>query len=135
MAPFMKEDTRYDSLDLDVDLENDNDSETTLASDGFLGKNNLKRIERSEKSSRLQAILTWTRWSITIFLQGIIIMLLLPTSGVLSEEGWSLKSFGLGSGSVGSVPGSPSGWDQSKTETGGDVNGLYIPSMSSAKEG
>lgn len=43
-------------------------------------------------------------------------MLLLPTSGVLSD-GWSLSGFG-----------SAGGWDQSKTETGGDINGLYIPS-------
>lgn len=47
-------------------------------------------------------------------------MLLLPTSGVLSD-GWSLSGSGSGSGSE-------VGWDQSKTETGGDINGLYIPS-------
>lgn len=40
-------------------------------------------------------------------------MLLLPTSGVLSD-GWAA--------------GTGSGWTQDKTETGGDVNGLYIPS-------
>jgi hypothetical protein len=119
MAPLLSDDTRYDSLDLDVDLENDDHSETTLASDGFLGKYNssrMDRIDRHENNSRLRTIFTWSRWGIVVFLQGIIIMLLLPTSGVLSE-GWSLKGLG-----------SASGWDQSKTETGGDINGLYIPS-------
>jgi len=114
MPPLISEDTRYDSLDLDIDLENDNDSDTTLASDRFLEKYDPSRTDRSE-SSRLRSILTWSRWGVVVFLQGIIIMLLLPTSGVLSEE-WSFKGLGPAAG-----------WDQSKTETGGDINGLYIP--------
>lgn len=136
MAPLIKEDPhRYASLDIDLEndeldhldhMDNDNDSETTLASDGFLRKNSAKRISRHENSSKLSTILTWSRWGIVIFLQGIIIMLLLPTSGVLTEEGWNLSSLTGGSKS-GGLSGGISGWDTSKTETGGDVNGLYIP--------
>lgn len=112
--------SRYTTLDDDevmsIDLENDNDhdSETTLASDGFLGKQSSFHDPRYERNSRLLTVLTWTRWGVVVFFQGIIIMMLLPTSGVLSD-GWA----GLGTAS---------GWTQEQTETGGDVNGLYIPS-------
>lgn len=115
--------SRYATLDDDevmsIDLENDNDhdSDTTLASDGFLSsKQSALRNSRYERSSRLSTVLTWIRWGVVVFFQGIIIMLLLPTSGVLSD-GWA----GLGTAS---------GWTQEKTETGGDVNGLYVPSES-----
>jgi hypothetical protein len=105
--------SRYTSLEDDIeDIDLENDSDTTLASDGFLEKNNARRINKSTKNSRLENILTWSRWSIIVLLQGLIIVLLLPTSGVLSD-GWSMGG---------------SGWSQSKTETGGDINGLYIPS-------
>lgn len=121
MAPLYHEkQSRYATLDDDevmsIDLENDNDhdSDTTLASDGFLAsKQSAFREPRYDRNSRLSTVLTWIRWGVVVFFQGIIIMLLLPTSGVLSD-GWA----GLGSGS---------GWTQDKTETGGDVNGLYIP--------
>jgi hypothetical protein len=110
-----------DDID-DIDLENDSD--TTLASDGFLGKNNIKRIQKSAKSSRLQLMLTWFRWSVLVLLQGFIIILLLPTSGTLSDT-WSSLTGGLKGGLKG-------GFDPSRTETGGDINGLYIPSTSQA---
>jgi hypothetical protein len=97
--------SRYASIDEAEDLDLENDSDTTLASDGFLGKNNAKRISKYTKTSRIQTVLTWFRWGTIVLLQGLILVLLLPTSGVLSG-----------------------GWSQSKTETGGDVNGLYIPS-------
>jgi hypothetical protein len=104
--------SRYTSLEDDVeDIDLENDSDTTLASDGFLGKNNAKRISKYARSSRLDTILTWSRWATIVLLQGLILVLLLPTSGVLSD-GWSMGG----------------GWSQSKTETGGDINGLYIPS-------
>jgi len=108
-----------DNID-DIDLENDSD--TTLASDGFLGKNNIKRIQKSVKSSRLQLVLTWFRWSVLVLLQGFIIILLLPTSGTLSDT-WSSLKDGLKGGLKG-------GFDPARTETGGDINGLYIPSKS-----
>jgi hypothetical protein len=110
-----------DDID-DIDLENDSD--TTLASDGFLGKNNMKRIQKSVKSSRLQLILTWFRWSVLVLLQGFIIILLLPTSGTLSDTWSSLKGDLKG--------GLKGGFDPARTETGGDINGLYIPSKSQA---
>jgi hypothetical protein len=124
MAPTMKP-NRYSTLENadnidDIDLENDSD--TTLASDGFLGKNNIKRIQKSVKSSRLQLVLTWFRWSVLVLLQGFIIILLLPTSGTLSDT-WSSLKDGLKGGLKG-------GFDPARTETGGDINGLYIPSKS-----
>jgi hypothetical protein len=110
--------SRYTSIDDDVeDVDLENDSDTTLASDGFLGKNNTRRASKHAKSSRLQTILTWFRWGTIILLQGLILVLLLPTSGVLSD-GWSMSG---------------SGWSASKTETGGDINGLYVPSELSAQ--
>ncbi|KAN0122943.1 protein of unknown function (DUF3328) domain containing protein [Hyaloscypha variabilis] len=104
--------SRYTSIDDDVeDVDLENDSDTTLASDGFLGKNNTRRASKHAKSSRIQTILTWFRWGTIILLQGLILVLLLPTSGVLSD-GWSMSG---------------TGWSTSKTETGGDINGLYVP--------
>ncbi|CZT08288.1 hypothetical protein WAI453_007338 [Rhynchosporium graminicola] len=112
--------SRYANIDNDevmsIDLENDNDhdSDTTLASDGFLhSKKSTHRISKYERDSRLSSVLTWTRWAVVIFFQGIIIMLLLPTNGLLRDR-WA----GLGTAS---------GWTQEKTETGGDINGLYVP--------
>src|SRR5882757_6496534 len=102
--------SRYTSLDDVEDVDLENDSDTTLASDGFLRKNNSKRISKYVKSPRLESILTWSRWGTIDLLQGLILVLLLPTTGVLSD-GWSMGG----------------GWSQSKTETGGDINGLYIP--------
>jgi hypothetical protein len=103
--------SRYTSLDDVEDVDLENDSDTTLASDGFLRKNSSKRISKYVKSPRLESILTWARWGTIVLLQGLILVLLLPTSGVLID-GWSMGG----------------GWSQSKTETGGDINGLYIPS-------
>jgi hypothetical protein len=102
--------SRYMSINVAEDIDLEDDSDTTLASDRFLGKNSAKRIIKYKTNSRLQIVLTWFRWTIVIVLQGFILILLLPTSGVLSK-GWSMGD-----------------WSQSKTETGGDINGLYIPS-------
>ncbi len=105
--------SKYTSLEDEIeDIDLENDSDTTLASDGFLGKNNTRRISKCTKSSKLENIMTWSRWSIIVLLQGLIMILLLPTSGVLGD-GWSMGG---------------RGWSQSKTETGGDISGLYIPS-------
>jgi len=101
--------SKYTSVNEAHDLDLENDSDTTLASDGFLGKSNGKRISKYVKRPRSQTLLTWCRWGTIVLLQGLILILLLPTSGALSE-GWSMG-----------------GWSQSKTETGGDINGLYIP--------
>ena len=102
--------SKYSSIDDVEDVDLENDSDTTLASDGFLSTKNAQRINKNNKSSRLDTILTWSRWGTIVLLQCLMILLLLPTSGVLSE-GWSIGS-----------------WSTSKTETGGDINGLYVPS-------
>lgn len=122
------------------DLEDaDNESETTLANEsneanGFLSK----RSNRKSKSSRLSTILTWIRWGTIVFLQGIIIILLLPTSGLM-DSGWGMGLVGKGGEKGDGIvqPGvvvkdsSVGGkWTAGKTETGGDVNGLYVPSES-----
>jgi hypothetical protein len=115
-------------LDQHLDLEHDADSDTTLASEGFLSK----RSNLASRSSKIEAILTWFRWGTILFFQGTIIMMLLPTSGLMSER-WG---FGFGKGEeagvvkAGVVPidtRTGSGWSPGKTETGGDVNGLYVP--------
>ena len=95
----------YLSLGAEEDLDLENDSDTTLASSGFLGKESTRRAKKSGKTSRLQSILTWGRWIIVIILQSTMILLLVDRSQT-SEKGWT----------------------QTKTETGGDINGLYIPS-------
>jgi len=105
-----KKESRYsmldkrDALDDLDDLDLENDSDTTLASSGFLAKKS-ERLSRYEKSSKLSAALTWMRWSVVVVLQGIILFLLMPSDGLLDM-----------------------GWNAKKTETGGDINGLYIPS-------
>lgn len=101
-------DSRYTSIDDVEDVDLENDSDTTLASEGFLGKNT-KRLSKHTRSSRLETILTWSRWATIVVLQGIILVVVLPTSGVLSSQS------------------STGDWVQTKTETGGDINGLYIP--------
>jgi hypothetical protein len=134
MAP-RKEDSPYldhvrhsiESIDLDLE-DRDNDSETTLASDSFLAKQdplNTRYTTRSQqlsKAQRLSNLLTWIRWGVVVLLQGVIILLLLPASGVLGD-GWSFKG-STGNGS----------WEMSMTETGGDVNGIYVPSKFSASK-
>jgi hypothetical protein len=95
---------KRDALDDLDDLDLENDSDTTLASSGFLAKKS-ERLSRYEKSSKLSTALTWVRWSVVVILQGIILFLLMPSDGLLDM-----------------------GWNAKKTETGGDINGLYIPS-------
>jgi len=101
-----KKESRYSTIDerdeLD-DLDLENDSDTTLASTGFLVKKS-ERLSRYEKSSKLSTALNWARWGTVVFLQAIILFLLIPSGGVLDM-----------------------GWSTVKTETGGDISGLYIP--------
>lgn len=103
--------SRYSTIDekdeLD-DLDLENDSDTTLASTGFLVKKS-ERHSRNARSSKLSTALTWARWGTVVFLQAVILFLLVPETGMLDM-----------------------GWNVAKTETGGDINGLYIPSMSLA---
>jgi hypothetical protein len=98
-----KKESKYSSLQgEDLDLENDSD--TTLASEGFLGKNGPKRSIRSSRNTKTQRVLSWLRWSLIVTLQCVMIFLLLRSPSTTEK-----------------------GWTQADTETGGDINGLYVP--------
>jgi hypothetical protein len=102
MASHIKE-QKYTPLKTEsVDVEDDSDS-TLTSTDGTR-----KRIRQRRRfqQSNIQHALTWFRWAIIIILQTVIIALL-----------WQ------------NVEAKPkSGWSRNETETGGDINGLYIPS-------
>ena len=101
---LQKKEQRYSSLEGAEDLDLENDSDTTLASSGFLGKTG-KRTSRNSRNSRIQLTLTWFRWGFVVVLQSIILVLLLEQTNISFQIGWT----------------------QAETETGGDINGLYIP--------
>ncbi|KAM0177601.1 hypothetical protein ACHAPF_004186 [Botrytis cinerea] len=98
----------------EIDLENDSD--TTLGSHRekytttkLSPPSRLRKIFKDKKSNRkLNNVLMWARWGVVVLMQGLIVVLLLRNGKkgeADNEEGW--------------VPGD--------TETGGDINGLYIP--------
>jgi hypothetical protein len=99
-----KKETKYSTLKDMEDLDLENDSDTTLASEGFLGKNGTKRPSRYSRNTKVQTILTWGRWALIVALQSIMIFLLLRNPQTKEK-----------------------GWTQADTETGGDINGLYVP--------
>jgi hypothetical protein len=101
-----KKESRYSSLEEAEDLDLENDSDTTLASEGFLGKNTTKRPSRHSRNSKIQSALTWSRWGFIVTLQSIVIFLLLRSPATTEKK---------------------KGWTQADTETGGDINGLYVP--------
>jgi hypothetical protein len=105
-----KKESRYESLKGVEDLDLENDSDTTLASEGFLGKNSPKRLSRHSRNSKIQTALIWSRWGFIVTLQSIILLLLLRSSTVEKD------------------------WNQVDTETGGDINGLYVPRESTLIE-
>lgn len=99
---------KYSSIQLaDADIEDDSD--TTLGSIDFLEKRT-KRRRRHCRRPELQSVFTWFRWTSVVVLQTVIIVLLLRNTDRASPK--------------------PKGWSQADTETGGDINGLYIPSKS-----
>lgn len=98
-----KKETRYSTLSPVEELDLENDSDSTLASSGFLGKGASQNRRRPSKSSNAQRVLVWLRWGSIVILQGIIVLLLLWRRS--EDEAWS----------------------QVDTETGGDINGLYVP--------
>jgi hypothetical protein len=100
---LQKTEQRYSSLEGIEELDLENDSDTTLASSGFLGKT-IKRTNRN-RNSKIQTALTWFRWGFVVMLQIVILVLLLKKTEVNLQVGWT----------------------QAETETGGDINGLYIP--------
>ncbi|CAG8960095.1 hypothetical protein HYFRA_00010573 [Hymenoscyphus fraxineus] len=113
MAAKKPQASDYVTLRLDTDLEDrGNDSDTTLGSSTVLKSDSARspspksRLQkRLEAAYRKQNLFTWLRWGLVVFLQCIIIILLLPGSGLMGSTKW----------------------DESMTETGGDINGLYIP--------
>ena len=100
-----KKESKYASLQDIEDLDLENDSDTTLASEGFLGTNGTKRPSRYARNTKVQTILTWCRWGLIVTLQSAMIFLLLRTRTTTESKGWT----------------------QADTETGGDINGLYEP--------
>jgi len=100
-----KKESRYGDVH-DLDLENDSDS--TLASTGFLQKKGEKRPSRQGRSPKSQNILVWFRWISILVVQSVIVLLLLRI-----ETREPVVSSGK--------------WKTTDTETGGDINGLYVP--------
>lgn len=86
-----------------IDIEDDSD--TTLGSENSSSANNRRRRRLHNATSKRDALLTWFRWGSIATLQLIIIVLLDKNSRTKST-----------------------GWRVEDTETGGDINGLYIPS-------
>ena len=106
--------SKHSSIDFD-ELDLEHDSDTTLASHGFLEPRISKKL-RTSRAKNIQHALTWLRWGFVVILQCIIILVIIFKSDHHDDERW----------------------DQSKTETGGDINGLYIPSecqLSSKRDG
>jgi hypothetical protein len=93
------------------------DSDTTLASSSFLQTSKSRspspksrRSHHRDTSSRRKGLFTWIRWVVVVLLQSVIILLLLQGNGYLDTNSGK--------------------WDEKMTETGGDINGLYVPSKS-----
>jgi hypothetical protein len=100
--PLSKKDDEYSSLTLDyADL--DDDSDTTLGSADIHGKRT-KRRKRLCKQP--QSALTWFRWGSLLVLQSVMLVVMVLNIKMNRKEGWT----------------------KADTETGGDINGLYIPS-------
>jgi hypothetical protein len=103
MASHVKE-QKYSPLKTEsVDIEDDSDS-TLTSTDGL--RRRIKRGRRHFQQSNIHNALTWFRWIIVIILQSVILVLLWQNVKAKPEPRWSTID----------------------TETGGDINGLYIPS-------
>jgi hypothetical protein len=98
--PLPAKKDEYSSLDINYkDL--DSDSDTTLGSTDLHGKRTKRRRRQCHQS---ESTLTWFRWGSLVALQSVILVLIVLKMG--RKEGWTTTD----------------------TETGGDVNGLYVPS-------
>jgi hypothetical protein len=95
---------KYTPLNKGAYADLEDDSDTTLGSTDSFGKRTKRRRSRC-RNSCVQHALTWFRWGAVVVLQSIILVLLLQN--VKSDR--------------------KTGWTETDTETGGDVNGLYIP--------
>jgi hypothetical protein len=103
MSTIMK-DSSYSPIEKIADYDHDleNDSDTTLASASFLSKSTSRRASKNARST--QNTLVWLRWSAILVTQSIMCLLLLKTRAPV--------------------------WTAAEAETGGDINGLYVPSKS-----
>jgi hypothetical protein len=91
----------------DIDLENDSD--TTLSSNRFPSTSPKTKPRRtSPGTARMECLLVWVRWGSVIILQSLILFFLFKEKK--KEVGDGDESWGL-----------------ADTETGGDINGLYVP--------
>jgi hypothetical protein len=97
------EKSSYEPLDKISDFDLENDSDDTLTSTGFSGKHRGGKGKRA-KARQTQLLLTWMRWSVVVLLQTLIVWLLVKSGKRMDGR-----------------------WTQADTETGGDVNGLYVP--------
>jgi hypothetical protein len=100
--PLPKKNDEYSTLTLNY-TNLDEDSDTTLGS-ADLHEKRSKRRKRICQPSR--STLTWFRWGSLLVMQSTILVLLVLNTRTTSKEGWT----------------------KADTETGGDVNGLYVPS-------
>jgi hypothetical protein len=92
-------------LPLNTQLEDlDDDSDTTLTSPGKTSLHSDRR-KRASQRTKITATLTWLRWGFVATFQVAILLLLLQNGKVNEVEEWS----------------------KDDTETGGDINGLYVP--------
>lgn len=108
---LLQSEPKYSSIQFaEADLENDSD--TTLRSTEFLHQS-AKTRRRSSRNSGSHSLFTWLRWTIVIVLQTVVILLLLQNSQATARKS--------------------SEWSQASTETGGDINGLYVPSKDSSE--
>lgn len=93
----------YSPIEKHNDFDLENDSDDTLTST-FLGKNGSSGKGKRAQARRTQTVLTWIRWSVIVVMQSTIVWLLLKSGKRMDGR-----------------------WTQADTETGGDVNGLYVP--------
>lgn len=115
---FKKQTSIYQSIsgaDIeDIDLENDSDAtlgesqHEKFPSNTTLSSQLCERHISSALASKLNIIIPWIRWGTVVLLQTLIIYLL------SSHE----KSH---------ITNNEKSWNSNNTETGGDINGLYIP--------
>jgi hypothetical protein len=92
-------------LPLNTHVEDlDDDSDTTLTSPGQQASHPRRR-KRTSQQIKITSALTWLRWGFVATLQIVILILLLRKGQENAQKGWLADD----------------------TETGGDVNGLYIP--------
>ncbi|PQE08911.1 Thioesterase domain-containing protein [Rutstroemia sp. NJR-2017a WRK4] len=112
MSP-KKESSTYTPLSDIEDIDLENDSDTTLGSNRFPSTSPKPTSRRrsqhtSPKTTRIECLLVWVRWGSVIILQSLILFFLLKGKKKEGNDGGD-------------------SWSLADTETGGDINGLYVP--------